>query len=166
MLSGNPLDSWIWQQIKQDYLEHLFLFSYDTWMFLKCVIYPVLFLKQGMWQTLIPFFRISYRTAYRHGEKTMYRRKSQCCPGFYESREMCVRKFSFFLALKFHASITVLCDSPLMGDLWRLSCRSSVAHQWCVYSSYWSQLGLCRCKWQDDWISDVQVASQPWCGSD
>ncbi|ELW68442.1 Multiple epidermal growth factor-like domains protein 10 [Tupaia chinensis] len=35
--------------------------------------------------------RISYRTAYRHGEKTMYRRKSQCCPGFYESREMCVR---------------------------------------------------------------------------
>uniref|UniRef100_M3YKH0 Multiple EGF like domains 10 n=1 Tax=Mustela putorius furo TaxID=9669 RepID=M3YKH0_MUSPF len=34
--------------------------------------------------------RISYRTAYRHGEKTMYRRKSQCCPGFYESREMCV----------------------------------------------------------------------------
>ncbi|VTJ78063.1 Hypothetical predicted protein, partial [Marmota monax] len=35
--------------------------------------------------------RISYRTAYRHGEKTMYRRKSQCCPGFYESRDMCVR---------------------------------------------------------------------------
>uniref|UniRef100_A0ACB8ER58 Uncharacterized protein n=1 Tax=Sphaerodactylus townsendi TaxID=933632 RepID=A0ACB8ER58_9SAUR len=35
--------------------------------------------------------RISYRTAYRHGEKTMYRRKSQCCPGFYESREMCIR---------------------------------------------------------------------------
>ncbi|RMB92391.1 hypothetical protein DUI87_31192 [Hirundo rustica rustica] len=34
--------------------------------------------------------RISYRTAYRHGEKTMYRRKSQCCPGFYESREMCI----------------------------------------------------------------------------
>ncbi|MBZ3884230.1 Multiple epidermal growth factor-like domains protein 10 [Sciurus carolinensis] len=34
--------------------------------------------------------RISYRTAYRHGEKTMYRRKSQCCPGFYESRDMCV----------------------------------------------------------------------------
>ncbi|KAF7250309.1 Multiple epidermal growth factor-like domains protein 10 [Varanus komodoensis] len=37
--------------------------------------------------------RISYRTAYRHGEKTMYRRKSQCCPGFYESREMCIRNF-------------------------------------------------------------------------
>ncbi|KAH0501453.1 Multiple epidermal growth factor-like domains protein 10 [Microtus ochrogaster] len=34
--------------------------------------------------------RISYRTAYRHGEKTMYRRKSQCCPGFYESQDMCV----------------------------------------------------------------------------
>ncbi|KAF6357234.1 multiple EGF like domains 10 [Rhinolophus ferrumequinum] len=34
--------------------------------------------------------RVSYRTAYRHGEKTMYRRKSQCCPGFYESMEMCV----------------------------------------------------------------------------
>ncbi|MGH0174476.1 UNVERIFIED_CONTAM: hypothetical protein FKN15_068067 [Acipenser sinensis] len=35
--------------------------------------------------------RVSYRTAYRRGEKTMYRRKSQCCPGFYESREMCIR---------------------------------------------------------------------------
>ncbi|MBN3318386.1 MEG10 protein, partial [Atractosteus spatula] len=34
--------------------------------------------------------RVSYRTAYRRGEKTMYRRKSQCCPGFYESREMCI----------------------------------------------------------------------------
>ncbi|KAG5834122.1 hypothetical protein ANANG_G00258020 [Anguilla anguilla] len=34
--------------------------------------------------------RVSYRTAYRRGEKTMYRRKSQCCPGFYESGETCV----------------------------------------------------------------------------
>ncbi|KPP77836.1 hypothetical protein Z043_102703 [Scleropages formosus] len=34
--------------------------------------------------------RVSYRIAYRRGEKTMYRRKSQCCPGFFESREMCV----------------------------------------------------------------------------
>ncbi|ROL48816.1 Multiple epidermal growth factor-like domains protein 10 [Anabarilius grahami] len=34
--------------------------------------------------------RVSYRTAYRRGEKTMHRRKSQCCPGFYESRDICV----------------------------------------------------------------------------
>ncbi|KAG8011001.1 Multiple epidermal growth factor-like domains protein 10 [Nibea albiflora] len=33
--------------------------------------------------------RVSYRTAYRRGEKTMYRRKSQCCPGFYENGEIC-----------------------------------------------------------------------------
>ncbi|TTF71933.1 Multiple epidermal growth factor-like domains protein 10 [Bagarius yarrelli] len=33
--------------------------------------------------------RVSYKTAYRRGNKTMYRRKSQCCPGFYESKEMC-----------------------------------------------------------------------------
>uniref|UniRef100_A0A8C1PWN9 Multiple EGF-like-domains 10 n=1 Tax=Cyprinus carpio TaxID=7962 RepID=A0A8C1PWN9_CYPCA len=34
--------------------------------------------------------RVSYRTAYRRGEKTMHRRKSQCCPGFYQSRDRCV----------------------------------------------------------------------------
>uniref|UniRef100_A0A8D3E703 Multiple epidermal growth factor-like domains protein 10 n=1 Tax=Scophthalmus maximus TaxID=52904 RepID=A0A8D3E703_SCOMX len=33
--------------------------------------------------------RVSYRTAYRRGEKTMYRRKSQCCPGFLENGEIC-----------------------------------------------------------------------------
>ncbi|XP_077442493.1 multiple epidermal growth factor-like domains protein 10 isoform X1 [Vanacampus margaritifer] len=34
--------------------------------------------------------RVSYRTAYRRGEKTMYRRKSQCCPGFFENGEICI----------------------------------------------------------------------------
>ncbi|CAF92923.1 unnamed protein product [Tetraodon nigroviridis] len=34
--------------------------------------------------------RISYRTAYRRGVRTMYRRRSQCCPGFYESGNLCV----------------------------------------------------------------------------
>ncbi|XP_013768750.1 multiple epidermal growth factor-like domains protein 11 [Pundamilia nyererei] len=34
--------------------------------------------------------RISYKTAYRRGVRTMYRRRSQCCPGFYESGELCV----------------------------------------------------------------------------
>ncbi|KAJ7424510.1 hypothetical protein WISP_28334 [Willisornis vidua] len=62
--------------------------------------FPVIFLNHWMGPTLSlnledpnvcsHWERISYRTAYRHGEKTMYRRKSQCCPGFYESREMCV----------------------------------------------------------------------------
>lgn len=37
--------------------------------------------------------RVSYRTAYRRGEKTMYRRKSQCCPGFYENGEICAREY-------------------------------------------------------------------------
>ncbi len=35
-------------------------------------------------------FRVSYRTAYRRGEKTMHRRKSQCLPGILpEQRQMC-----------------------------------------------------------------------------
>lgn len=36
--------------------------------------------------------RISYKTAYRRGVRTMYRRRSQCCPGFYESGNLCVRE--------------------------------------------------------------------------
>ncbi|KAL0968892.1 hypothetical protein UPYG_G00273250 [Umbra pygmaea] len=38
--------------------------------------------------------RISYKTAYRRGVRTMYRRRSQCCPGYFESGELCVREFS------------------------------------------------------------------------
>ncbi|KAF0022332.1 hypothetical protein F2P81_025438 [Scophthalmus maximus] len=34
--------------------------------------------------------RHSYKTAYRRGVRTMYRRRSQCCPGFYESGDLCV----------------------------------------------------------------------------
>ncbi|XP_031425689.1 multiple epidermal growth factor-like domains protein 11 [Clupea harengus] len=34
--------------------------------------------------------RISYKTAYRRGVRTMYRRRSQCCPGYYESGDLCV----------------------------------------------------------------------------
>ncbi|XP_031676740.1 multiple epidermal growth factor-like domains protein 11, partial [Oncorhynchus tshawytscha] len=34
--------------------------------------------------------RISYKTAYRRGVRTMYRRRSQCCPGFYENGDLCV----------------------------------------------------------------------------
>ncbi|XP_062292460.1 multiple epidermal growth factor-like domains protein 11 [Scomber scombrus] len=33
--------------------------------------------------------RISYKTAYRRGVRTMYRRRSQCCPGFFESGDLC-----------------------------------------------------------------------------
>ncbi|KAK5878489.1 hypothetical protein CesoFtcFv8_023889 [Champsocephalus esox] len=33
--------------------------------------------------------RVSYRTANRRATKTMYRRKSQCCPGFNENGEIC-----------------------------------------------------------------------------
>ncbi|XP_029601271.1 multiple epidermal growth factor-like domains protein 11 [Salmo trutta] len=38
--------------------------------------------------------RISYKTAYRRGVRTMYRRRSQCCPGFYESGDLCVPQCS------------------------------------------------------------------------
>ncbi|XP_042183551.1 uncharacterized protein megf11 [Oncorhynchus tshawytscha] len=39
--------------------------------------------------------RISYKTAYRRGVRTMYRRRSQCCPGYFERGDMCVRKCIF-----------------------------------------------------------------------
>ncbi|XP_052368627.1 multiple epidermal growth factor-like domains protein 11 [Oncorhynchus keta] len=38
--------------------------------------------------------RISYKTAYRRGVRTMYRRRSQCCPGFYENGDLCVPQCS------------------------------------------------------------------------
>ncbi|XP_043072473.1 multiple epidermal growth factor-like domains protein 11 [Puntigrus tetrazona] len=34
--------------------------------------------------------RTSYKTAYRRGVRTMYRRRSQCCPGYFESGDLCV----------------------------------------------------------------------------
>ncbi|KAG7474347.1 platelet endothelial aggregation receptor 1-like [Solea senegalensis] len=34
--------------------------------------------------------RITYKTAYRQAVKTDYRKRYQCCPGFYESRDKCV----------------------------------------------------------------------------
>lgn len=40
--------------------------------------------------------RISYKTAYRRGVRTMYRRRSQCCPGYFESGDLCVREYPFF----------------------------------------------------------------------
>ncbi len=42
------------------------------------------------------FFRISYKTAYRRGVRTMYRRRSQCCPGYFESGDLCVREYPLF----------------------------------------------------------------------
>lgn len=41
---------------------------------------------------LVFSFRITYKTAYRQAVKTDYRKRFQCCPGYYESREKCVRK--------------------------------------------------------------------------
>ncbi|PWA31959.1 hypothetical protein CCH79_00019274 [Gambusia affinis] len=41
-------------------------------------------------------YREMYRTAYRRGEKIMYRIKSQCCPGFFEIGEMCAHEHSTF----------------------------------------------------------------------
>uniref|UniRef100_A0A3Q3IKI4 Platelet endothelial aggregation receptor 1 n=1 Tax=Monopterus albus TaxID=43700 RepID=A0A3Q3IKI4_MONAL len=34
---------------------------------------------------------ITYKTAYRQAVKTDYRKRYQCCPGYYESRDKCVR---------------------------------------------------------------------------
>ncbi|RMB94229.1 hypothetical protein DUI87_29035 [Hirundo rustica rustica] len=39
--------------------------------------------------------RISYKTAYRRGLRTMYRRRSQCCPGYYESGDYCIRTYTW-----------------------------------------------------------------------
>ncbi|MGH0178974.1 UNVERIFIED_CONTAM: hypothetical protein FKN15_000283 [Acipenser sinensis] len=48
----------------------------DPWSFYKCTRH-----------------KITYKTAYRQGVKLAYRRRYQCCPGYYESRETCVRKW-------------------------------------------------------------------------
>lgn len=45
------------------------------------------------------FSRISYKTAYRRGVRTMYRRRSQCCPGYFESGDLCVREYPSFNTL-------------------------------------------------------------------
>lgn len=42
--------------------------------------------------------RISYKTAYRRGLRTMYRRRSQCCPGYYESGDYCIRMYTWHMA--------------------------------------------------------------------
>ncbi|GLD53114.1 platelet endothelial aggregation receptor 1-like isoform X1 [Lates japonicus] len=34
--------------------------------------------------------RITYKTAYRQAVKTHYRKRYQCCPGYYESGDKCV----------------------------------------------------------------------------
>ncbi|CAG5867093.1 unnamed protein product [Menidia menidia] len=57
---------------------------------------------------------VSYRTAYRRGEKTMYRRKSQCCPGFQEDGELCARE------------CPPKAEPPLRPGGARLRCASSV----------------------------------------
>ncbi len=47
--------------------------------------------KRPVW--LCYSFRITYKTAYRQAVKTDYRKRYQCCPGYYESRDKCVRKY-------------------------------------------------------------------------
>lgn len=42
---------------------------------------------------LLSCHRITYKTAYRQAVKMDYRRRYQCCPGFYESSNKCVRKY-------------------------------------------------------------------------
>ncbi|TNN30367.1 Multiple epidermal growth factor-like domains protein 10 [Liparis tanakae] len=37
--------------------------------------------------------RITYKTAYRQAVKTDHRKRYQCCPGYYESRDKCVREY-------------------------------------------------------------------------
>lgn len=43
----------------------------------------------------VSWCRISYKTAYRRGLRTMYRRRSQCCPGYYESGDYCIRMYTW-----------------------------------------------------------------------
>lgn len=46
----------------------------------------------------VSWCRISYKTAYRRGLRTMYRRRSQCCPGYYESGDYCIRTYPSHMA--------------------------------------------------------------------
>lgn len=61
-----------------------FFFWWADFLFLPVVRQSVLFDRYS--------FRITYKTAYRQAVKTDYRRRYQCCPGYYESRDKCVRK--------------------------------------------------------------------------
>lgn len=47
---------------------------------------------QGVLSDRVYSCRITYKTAYRQAVKTDYRKRYQCCPGYYESRDKCVRK--------------------------------------------------------------------------
>lgn len=40
----------------------------------------------------LPPCRVVYKTAYRQAVKVDYRRRYQCCQGYYESRDACVRE--------------------------------------------------------------------------
>uniref|UniRef100_A0A3Q4MCK2 Platelet endothelial aggregation receptor 1 n=1 Tax=Neolamprologus brichardi TaxID=32507 RepID=A0A3Q4MCK2_NEOBR len=46
--------------------------------------------SQNIMCALCYSFRITYKTAYRQAVKTDYRKRYQCCPGYYESRGRCV----------------------------------------------------------------------------
>uniref|UniRef100_A0ACB8E4X5 Multiple epidermal growth factor-like domains protein 11 n=1 Tax=Sphaerodactylus townsendi TaxID=933632 RepID=A0ACB8E4X5_9SAUR len=56
--------------------------------------------------------RISYKTAYRRGLRTMYRRRSQCCPGYYESEDFCILSVGFFEKMSLKCSIGGVCLQP------------------------------------------------------
>lgn len=75
------------------------------------------------------FSRISYKTAYRRGLRTMYRRRSQCCPGYYESEDFCVRKCWFLTKctlLDYHFSY-ILFLYLLRGCLQCYSCEVHIS---------------------------------------
>lgn len=49
---------------------------------------------RGTGRSLSPWWhRVVYRTEYRQAIRTDYRRRYQCCQGYYESRDSCVREW-------------------------------------------------------------------------
>lgn len=156
-MSGNPLDSWTWEQINPDHSEHFLFFSYNTWMFFKMCKGISCLVSEPRYVTNISFLSLGSVTVL---PTDMVKKR---CTGANPSAALdsmkagtCVSVSSAFFCLwsSIHPSLC-WCESSLMGDLWRLRYRSSVSHQWCTHSSCWTQLGLCICKWQDDWISDA-----------
>ncbi|ELW62388.1 Multiple epidermal growth factor-like domains protein 11 [Tupaia chinensis] len=64
--------------------------------------------------------RISYKTAYRRGLRTMYRRRSQCCPGYYENGDFCIpaQKNEAFVSPETGADLLAAVGSRV-GTVWQ-----------------------------------------------
>lgn len=164
-MSGNPLDSWTQQQIYQDHSEQFFLFSCDNWMFFKlcknisCLVSePKVCDKHSFHPlgsvTVLPTDMVRKRCTGANPSAALDSTKAG----------RCVSVSSAFYFLVFGFEILSINHCAGVTPLWWVTRGGWVAgtqftHQQCMCSSRWSQLELCWCKSQGNWISDVQVAS-------